>query len=281
MIDLLLLILLAGSTILVATWISGARTIEDLSTTLIDRTSTRTEQELQRFFGTLQTNVLAARDWAASGMLDATDHATMNSLFVPILQQHPQLSSMMVADSNGAEYLLLRDPLDSHAWSNRVVQADRWGTRVFNRTWNIATGTVEESFGELDYDPRNRIWYERALETTSSEPVFWTKPVIFFVTKDPGITASTYSDRVGDGPETTVVAFDLLLMDISKFTSTLEVSERGKAFVLVEDSHTGTFKVVGLPADRNYSTDASIRDALVCFPPESSVADSDSQLPPP
>ena len=36
----------------------------------------------------------------------------MNRLFVPLLERAPYLSSMMVADSNGAEYLLLRDALD-------------------------------------------------------------------------------------------------------------------------------------------------------------------------
>jgi len=279
--DLVLLVLLTGGAILAATWISHARRIEDLSTALIDRTARRTESELQRFFGTVHSNVLTGRDWAAEGILDATDHQAMNALFVPILQQHPQLSSMMVADSDGAEYLLLRDPLDPNAWSNRIVQADRWGTRVFNRKWNAATGEAEEGFNELDYDPRKRIWYEQALQTTSEEPVFWTKPVIFFVTKDPGITASTHCTIGAETPRTVVVAYDLLLMDISKFTSRLKVSDRGKAFVLVEDRETDRLKVVGLPGDERYQSDVSIRDALVFVPPAAAVADSDAELPPP
>lgn len=279
--DLGLLIIVAGGTILIATWVVGARTIQELSTSLIDRTAGRLENDLRRFFGTVQSKVLFGRDWAEGGILDATDHEAMNTLFVPILRQNPQLSSMMVADSDGAEYLVLRDPLDPNVWSNRVVQADRWGTRVFNRKWNTATGEIEEGFGELEYDPRKRIWYKRALQTTDDEPVFWTKPVIFFVTKDPGITASTHWVSDEETPRTIVVAYDLLLMDISKFTSRLKVSERGKAFVLVEDGDTGDFKVVGLPGDERYQSDASIRDALVFLPPESAIADSDAQLPPP
>jgi serine phosphatase RsbU (regulator of sigma subunit) len=279
--DLFLLVLLTGGTILAATWISEAKTIERLSTALIDRTARHTEEELHRFFGTVRANVLSARDWAAAGILDATDHTAMNKLFVPVLQQHPQISSMMVANSDGAEYLLLRDPLDPSRWSNRVVQADRWGTRVLNRSWNTVSGEVEESYGELEYDPRKRIWYQRALDTTAQEPVYWTQPVIFFVTKDPGVTASTHWTSGDAQPQTTVVAFDLLLMDISKFTSTLEISERGMAIVLVEDRDTGAFKVVGLPRDTKYATDSAIRSALVFVPAASAVADSDAQLPPP
>lgn len=281
MIDLLLLLVLTGGIILVATWITGYRTIESLSKSLIDQTSNRTEKELQRFFGTLNSNVLAGRGWAENGILDATDHEAMNALFVPILEQYPQLSSMMVADSDGAEYLLLRDPADPNTWTNRIVQADKWGTKVLNRKWNSETGKEDESFGELEYDPRKRIWYERALETTADEPVFWTKPVIFFITKDPGITASTHFVTEAEPEKTLVVAYDLLLMDISKFTSRLKVSERGKAFVLVEDKETNELKVIGLPSDDSLESDASIRDALIFLPPESAVADSDAQLPPP
>lgn len=281
LIDLLLLMLFAGATILVATWIAGAKTTRELSSALIEQTVQRTENELQQFFGEVQSNVLAAREWAASGMLDATDHEAMNRLFVPILNQHPQLSSMMVADSDGAEFLLLRDPLDANAWSNRVVQADHWGTRVLQRTWNTATGELNEYYEELDYDPRRRIWYERALEATPEAPLYWTKPVIFFITKDPGITASAHWPGDASDSATTVVAFDLLLMDVSRFTSKLEVSDRGKAFVLTEDQDSGEFQVVGLPPDESYGNDAAIRNALVFVPPESAVADADAQLPPP
>ena len=279
--DLILLILLTGGTILVATWISGYETIESLSKSLIKRTSNRTEEELQRFFGTVDANVLIGRGWAENGILDSTDHEAMNAIFVPILQRYPQLSSMMVADSDGAQYLLLRDPLDPHAWTNRVVQADRWGDRAFYRRWNTATGKVEETFGKLDYDPRKRIWYEGALKTTAKDPVYWTKPVIFFTTKDPGITASTQCVTKTEPARSIVVAYDLLLMDISKFTSKLEVSEHGKAFVMVEEPDTGEFRVVGLPADRKLESDAAIREALVFVPPESAVADTDAQLPSP
>jgi len=182
---------------------------------------------------------------------------------------------MMVADSNGVEYLLLRDALDPDEWVNRVVRADEWGTRVFNRRWNTRTGEESEGFGELDYDPRRRIWYTEALQTTPEEPVFWTEPVIFFITKDPGVTASTHLEQPGaDGPDTLVVAFDLLLFDISRFTSGLEVSENGKAFVLVEREGAEGLQVVGLRRDAGWADDEAMRDALIFVPPDSAVADA-------
>lgn len=272
---------LTGGTILLATWLVGRGTIEDLSTALIEQTAERTEGELEGFFGTVQAQTLVGRDWGRHGLLDATDYEAMNALFVPVLEQNPQLSSMMVANSAGDEFLLLRDPLDENVWSNRLVQAERWGKRVLNRTWNRATGEVEESFGELDYDPRKRIWYKQALLTTPEHPVFWTEPVIFFVTKDPGITAATHLQADGDSSLTTVVAFDLLLMDISKFTTSLRVSERGQTFVLVEGHASDSLQVVGLPVDSRYDSPAAIREALVFMPPETAVVDSAAELPGP
>ena len=104
--------------------------------------------------------------------------------------------------------------------------------------------------------------------------------MIFFVTKDPGITASTQWDNPDGTPGTIVVAYDLLLMDISRFTTNLEVSKHGKAFVLVEDNDTGEFNVVGLPRDEQFHSAEAIRKALTFVPPDAAVADSAAQLPP-
>ena len=271
------LILLTSGTILLATWVAGSAAVEDLSKSLIERTATRTETELDRFFGTVQSNVMIGTDWVRGGILDPTDHEAMNTLFVPILRQYPQLSSMMVATSDGVEYLLLRDPLKPTAWTNRIVQAGTWGRRVFNRRWDTATGEVEEDFSELEYDPRNRIWYREALKAQAGKEVFWTEPVIFFITKDPGITAATHWEVDGT---TYVVAFDLLLLDISRFTTDLPVSSRGTAFVLVEDTGSDELAVVGLPRDERYDTPAAIREALLFTPLETAVADTAATLPP-
>jgi serine phosphatase RsbU (regulator of sigma subunit) len=276
--NLIILVALTGGTILTASWVSGERTVEEFSRLLIEPTIERTSAELNRFFGDVRAQVLVGQGWAIRDALDATDYASLNTLFVPILEQHPQISSMMVANSDGVEYLLLRDALHPEVWHNRVVRADEWGTRVFNRRWNTQTGEVEEGFGELDYDPRRRIWYQEALLTTEEEPVFWTEPVIFFITKDPGITASTHLVDPSTGA-TVVVAFDLLLLDISRFTTGLRVSENGRAFVLVEHADSDDLQVVGLPADERYGSDEALRDALMFVPPESAVVDSGARLP--
>lgn len=257
-----LLLAVTGGAIFVATWISAQKTVEDFSGLLIEPMTQRISAELDQFFGDVHHEVLLGLGWAEREALDATDDEALNAIFVPILEQHPQISSMMVANSDGVEYLLFRDALNPTVWHNRVVRADEWGTQVFNRRWDTATGEVEEGFDELDYDPRHRIWYQEALETTEEMTVIWTEPLIFSMTRDPGITAAGHLDRPGgvEGrePSTVVVAFDLLLLDISRITSELHVSENGRAFVLVERDGEEEMLVVG---------------------PEATVVDSEARLP--
>jgi hypothetical protein len=59
---LALLIVLTSGTILVATWILGSAAVEDLSKSLIEQTASRTDEELDRFFGTVQSNVVIGTD---------------------------------------------------------------------------------------------------------------------------------------------------------------------------------------------------------------------------
>ncbi|MFI4917359.1 MAG: PP2C family protein-serine/threonine phosphatase [Phycisphaerales bacterium JB060] len=284
---LLVLVAVTGGAVLLASWVSAQRTVDDASRMLIGPTARRVDAELDRFFGDVRSRVLVARGWGERGLLSATDHRAMNTLFVPILERHPHISSMMVADSDGAEYLLLRDALTPTAWSNRVVQADAMGQEVFFREWDTASGQESERTGQLDYDPRRRIWYRQALEVTEESPVAWSEPVIFFITKDPGITAATSLDLDSpDGPSEMVVAFDLLLLDISRFTSRLPVSENGTAFVLVEqlsgqpgEEATSTMSVVGLPRNERYEDESAMRDALMFTPADSAVVDSQARLP--
>ena len=68
--------------------------------------------------------------------------------------------------------------------------------------------------------------------------------MIVFITKDPGITAATHWEVDGT---TFVVAFDLLRLEISRFTTDLPESEHGTAFVLVDDEDQEQPAVVDLP----------------------------------
>ncbi len=273
------MILAVSGAILVVTIIAGRNVARDISHTVIDRALYQAEKELDHFFDSIRNQVLVGQRWAASQLLDADDTAALNSLFVPILEAHPQISSMMVSDSMGTGYLLLHDALQPDEWMNRVVTVEETGNEAYFRYWNVRSGEVREETKPTEYDVRNRIWYQESLKTDPDSPgnaVHWTKPVIFYLTKDPGITAGSHV-TLPDGRQI-VVAFDLLLLDVSRLTTRrIRPSLNGTAFVFVEDTETGDFRVVGLPRDPALDTDAALRDALIVTP--QSVADAEAELP--
>lgn len=277
--SLALLTLLTAGTILVVTIRAGRNAVQDLSTRLIDEAAEKTRGELESFFGSVAAQVRTGRRWAQSGMLDADDPLALNDLFVPILVENPQLSSMMVSESEGTGYLLLRQALDRDEWLNRVVTVREEGNLAYKRYWNTRTGTLREETVPMDYDSRTRLWYTGSMATepgVAGKDVHWTKPVIFFITKDPGITAgSHYTDAEG---RSIVVAYDLLLLDIARLTSQrVRPSPGGTAFVLVEERDTDVLRVVGLPRDARYQDDRAIKEELIVVPAE--AADTEAQLP--
>ena len=245
LVNLIVVITLLGGAIMATTFFGARRAVRTLSRIIIERTIDQTEARLEHFFAPVITNLLMARSWGEAGMLDTDDAAAMNRRLVPIMKYYPQITSLMVADDRGREHMVLRTGTD---WLNRQCRPDEWGTRTRWLSWSDDAPQPVESWRELDYDPRTRPWFTGAIERRRSagdvdadQLVHWTEPYIFFTTKDPGITASVTLNTPGSSAEK-VIGFDVLLNDISTFTTTLQPSENGMAFVL-----TGDLLLIGLP----------------------------------
>ncbi len=191
---LALIILMAAALLLISVW--GSRgAIRDLSARLIEQSASRAEEELAGFFGAIENMLQASRSWWEAGLVDyqdAQDLAALNALFIPVLDAHREVTSMMVADDSGFEYLLFRDLRggDQYEWYNRIVQADKGPEAGLEMLWTrtqevFSTGPLPEA--ARGYDPRKRPFYK--------EPplgaFYWTQPYYFFITKDAGMTPAT------------------------------------------------------------------------------------------
>ncbi len=274
----LVLVVVVLSAALIGTTVFGARwAVRRLSGALISRTIDQTEARLEQFFDPVVGNLQVARSWTRAGLLDLDRPGEINRLLVPLLEQYPQVSSLMVADSHGVEHMVLRA---GDQWRVRQTRADEWGTRTRWLEWTSDQPEPVESWKELDYDPRRRPWYQGAIERrgrlVNSGPVdpahqvHWTEPYIFFTTKDPGITASVafaMPESAGepDG-ELRVVGFDVLLNDISAFTTSLRPSANGVVFVMTEDG-----RLIGLPQDERFADAETRRSAVLKRPGELDV----------
>lgn len=256
----LLLIIGVSATILgVLTW-STRRVVDDLSQKLTTRSMDQTEDAMQVFFGPIESLLQSSRSWWELGLIryeNKNDLTHLNSLFMPVLDQYPHITSMMVATDEGFEYLLFRDTRggDHYEWYNRVVWVDRGAESGFEVRWTKEMEVHSE--GPLppeiaDYDPRTRLFYVDA----PYDSIYWTDPYYFFISKDAGITAC-FKWRDPDSQQVRLVGFDLMLKDLSQFTTDIHPSENGKVFVTDSEG-----SILGLPFDPRWSTSAGIDSIL-------------------
>ncbi|MEM7227209.1 MAG: SpoIIE family protein phosphatase [Planctomycetota bacterium] len=245
--DITFLVLVLGLAIFVATFIGARRAVRSLSESLVNQTLLTVEAQLDLFFKEAEQQLSIARAQAEAGAFDLSpaeqsnmDDATRfraerdqrNDLFHPIIEQSPQLSSLMLADMAGHEHMLLST---GNTWRNRITLDDRVARWL---EWSDDSEPAE-SEGTAAYDPRSRPWFVGAIESDDGA-VHWTEPYTFFTTKEPGITASTaFTDQHG---MRRVLGFDVLLRDITEFSRHAGPGERGLVAVLSADR-----RLVGLP----------------------------------
>ncbi|HYB70701.1 MAG TPA: SpoIIE family protein phosphatase [Candidatus Bathyarchaeia archaeon] len=263
--NLAVVIVLLSGAIMALTFVGSQATVERLSGTILQETIHQIELELGHFFKPVVRDLTMMRAWEGSGLLTPDDAAAMNRLLVPILQANPQLSAIMIGDDRGREHILFHF---GDTWRSRQTRRDVWGDRTAWLEWTDARPDPIATARETDYDPRQRPWYQGAVATlrgppASDPPIYWTEPYTFYTAKAPGMTAATaFEGRDGC---LRVVAIDLLLTDVSAFTTRLRVGEHGAVMVLTE-GRDGR-QVIGLPRDPRYLSLADQRAALL-KPPE-------------
>ncbi|HKJ25880.1 MAG TPA: adenylate/guanylate cyclase domain-containing protein [Myxococcota bacterium] len=229
---------------------------------MIDRSLDRSTADLRAFFAPVDRALHVARDWARNGVLDPADDAGLEALFVPILEAHPQISSISLGDAEGRGWMLLRQET---TWRTRRVDPPRLGDRQRLREWPREGGEaraweVDPATAEERYDPRQRDWYRTATASPEAE-VAWTAPYTFFTLREPGVTASIRAAGPDGAP--LVVAADVLLRDLSDFTQRVAVTPHGYLGVLTEDR-----RLIGLPDLPAFAGDAERREALLKRPAE-------------
>jgi two-component system sensor histidine kinase/response regulator len=200
--------------------------------------------------------LLTTRDWTRDGQIGIDEPVAMNRQLIAVIQQHPIVSSIHFATDEGREILLLKTP---EGWKNRISDVPKKGTQQRWLSWKDARTQTGEETKEQDYDPRKRPWFAGAMATAEGE-IHWTAPYVFQTTQEPGITASMrWTDKATK--RRFVVAFDVLLTDLSRSTRELRYGKHGQVALL-----TGDGKVLGLPGQSGFDTDRAMKKAVMQEP---------------
>ena len=130
--NLFLLLFLTCGTIFAVSYLSYKKAVDELSVQVVERFNEKTHAHLENFFEPVRKTLLTARAWGSGGLLQMDDVEGLNALFMPLLREFSQITSVNVGASDGSGWLLLQQP---DGWMNRVVRVDAWGdeARLYHR----------------------------------------------------------------------------------------------------------------------------------------------------
>lgn len=215
----------------------------EMSESLMKRTADQAEMafhdQLDRLFNPLESHLAVVERWGERGSLNLEDHEALNDRFIPMLEQFPWSTSMMIATDAGTEYMLLRE--DS-TWVTRAIDPEKSPGKAHWHRWSPDGVLLEDWRGETDYDPRQRPWYVAATQgrDVDERGISWTAPYRFFTTGQVGVTLAKQWKAAGGNAAIHVAAVDVPLEAILEFTGQLVNAHDGYSFILNREQ-----KVVG------------------------------------
>lgn len=196
-----------------------------------------------------------ARGWGRTGRIAVDDERGFVALMAPLLASHPRISGVLLAAEDGRELFLIRE---GEGWRSRHTTSADIGRRSLWRRWDASLGQTGEEWIASDYDPRTRPWFQGAMALPTDSALHWTPAYQFYTAREPGVTvAARWRDATA---ATHIVAFDILLSDLSRLTGALAIGKAGGAVVLADDD-----RVLAVPRDARLGAGV-LRKELILAP---------------
>ena len=245
--NMLLLVILLSAAVLAVTVIGANSMAKTMSRTLLSLTINRTETQVKHFVAPVQHGLNLIAQWAADLRFDPATGRGAEELLLPYLQQYPQLSSAILVGPLGRMIMIFKDQGD---WHLRLTDP---GDGSGEARVRAVTGTSNTDWQIQKYaiDLSTRPWFS-GVQAFAPGELFWTEAYRLFQTGIPGITAS--QRIIDNNGQPWVLAFDVLLEDISEFTRQIKFGYQG--FLLITDGNSQT---IGLPDAPQFAS-ASARE---------------------
>lgn len=223
-------------------------TVERLTAREMENAMQAMHGRIAQEFEQIETIARIARTWGRHGQLDVDDVAGFNQRFTPILRQMPMVFGAILADDTGRGIVLQRLP--GGQWENFI--ADPGG--MYRESWQDEQTRLTRQPTGRPFDPRQRPWFQGVMSLADDSLLHWTAPYISITTQQADITLSA---RWQHGGQNYVIAFDLALADLARFTATLPVGRRGHAAILTADA-----RLLAPPPGAD-SSDAALQAAVL------------------
>jgi len=232
--NILGIVVLVFACFLLASYFAVARpTQKELASTVLAHASAQVESNVRNLFGNAQDSLATVQTWGRGGMLNFDDPNGFARLLIPVLKTSGQITVAIFADGQGRSMQVNHEREQQTGWVVHVADPIERGAMQRLLHYDDEGNFLREEQLDRLYDARTRPWHQVALAAAPGQ-VHWTDPYLFFARHVIGITAtSRWTDSTTGGVR--IVAYDLLLSDLSLFTSQLEVSRHGSAALLTAD----------------------------------------------
>ncbi len=221
--------------------------------------ATAASSQVRSLIEGLERIVETGRQWGASGQLYIGDHEELNRIVLPVIRNRPEVTAALLASEDGQEIMLLKT---ERGWDNRLTNVAKSATAQRWVHWDRGGGFLGEETRSGPYDPRQRPWFTGAMALAHEEDVHWTEPYVFFTTRELGITASArWTDR--NTGKRYIIAFDVVLSDLSRLTAAIDVGQLGRVAILTEDG-----RLLGMPRHPAIRGEEDVKARLLKTPAE-------------
>jgi len=218
--------------ILVLFTIQGWNIRQEVSESKVSEATRAVREKYLELSAPVSRDLSLLAKWGEAGVLDIHETRQLNDKFMPLLESQTMVSSLILTDTDGREYFLLREKA---SWLTRSSEEFRPGMKVNLKRWSTAGDLLKTWREKRTFDPRNRTWFAGALQSTGSGTIFRTEPYRFKTVNKLGITASVRWHAKSDDRVITVAALDILLDDLYQFLSGLQVSPGARILMIRND----------------------------------------------
>ena len=292
------LLLLVVAALLFASLAGTSRLAGQLADPLMASINRETATQLHRMFDPLRQKIMEDFASIQLGRFSTKDPVAQKDRFLPALHALPLVDSMMVGDLTGSQFLVMRYTPAAYrsalfapvAGQLPPPTSDPHRLQFFTREFRPATDGVTSRWTLWDdsghtaihhwelplpgFDGRLRPWHRAAMaqfrdctldeaRAIDTDLVAWTEIYPLFTTKVPAISAAVAArDPKG---EVLIVAYDLALDEIARFSSQARPTPNGQLFILTDDG-----RLLGPPNDTHPEATAR-RAAAILQPPAAST----------
>lgn len=252
-----------------SSYFSARFTAHDLTAQLLEQTSARVEQQVQKLIARATDQSALNRRLLEAGRLETSDFSGIIAYWLPAMSVSPELSSLFIgSEATGESTGVSRLQGKLSIWQSNVNPT----TRVLEQRdfWPEGYPSTPYAFDPTKPAPdiRTRPWYVAA--RAAKRPI-WTETYSFLGVSGAAATSGvTYATPIYRAPEPSVardgtliavLSADFDLKALSTFLETLRIGRTGFAFV-IERRADGSERVIARPAASGEHSDGLVAALL-------------------